>query len=146
MVFLLSRRNTLHPLLCITFIQKQFKLQYIKEMACTLPAFADDVRVWLAQLESYFVANNVTEQRQLHLLFSAFPAPLMPVVKDLITDTPLIPLMTVSSGGFCSGRHYQRKNVFKRWSTTSFWGTACQANCSAEWGSWQKMSLPIVPL
>ena len=58
-------------------------------MANTLPAFAGDVRVWFALLESYFVANNVTERRQLHILFSAFPASLTPVVKDLITDTPL---------------------------------------------------------
>ena len=58
-------------------------------MATTLPAFAGDVRVWFAQLESYFVANNVMEQRQLPILFSAFPASLTPVVKDLITDTPL---------------------------------------------------------
>ena len=58
-------------------------------MATTLPAFAGDVRVWFAQLESYFVANNVMEQRQLPILFSAFPASLTPVFKDLITDTPL---------------------------------------------------------
>ena len=58
-------------------------------MATTLRAFAGDVRVWFAQLESYFVANNVTEQRQLPILFSAFPVSLTPVVKDLITDTPL---------------------------------------------------------
>ena len=57
-------------------------------MATTLPAFSGDVRVWFAQLESYFVANNVMEQRQLPILFSAFPASLTPVVKDLITDTP----------------------------------------------------------
>ena len=55
-------------------------------MATTLPAFAGDVRVWFAQLESYFVANNDTEQRQLPILFSAFPAALTPVVKNLITD------------------------------------------------------------
>ena len=62
---------------------------YIKKMANTLPAFAGDVRVWFAQLELYFVANNVTKQRQLHILFSAFPASLTPVAKDLITNTPL---------------------------------------------------------
>lgn len=55
----------------------------------TLPAFAGDVRVWFAQLESYFAANNVSEQTKLHILFSAFPASLTPAVKDLITDTPL---------------------------------------------------------
>ena len=58
-------------------------------MATTLPAFAGDVGVWFAQHESYFVTNNVTEQRQLPILFSAFPASLTPVVKDLITDNPL---------------------------------------------------------
>ena len=58
-------------------------------MATTLPAFAGDVRVLFAQLESYFVANNVMEQRQLPILFSAFPVSLTPVVTDLITDTPL---------------------------------------------------------
>ena len=57
-------------------------------MAFTLPAFTGDVRVWFAQLESYFVANNVTEQQQLHILFSTFPASLTPPVKDLITDFP----------------------------------------------------------
>lgn len=55
----------------------------------SLPAFAGDVRVWFAQMESYFVANNITtEKRQLHILFSAFPASLMPVIKDVITDPP----------------------------------------------------------
>ena len=34
MVFLLSRRHTLHPLLCITFIQKQFKLQHSWGSCC----------------------------------------------------------------------------------------------------------------
>ena len=58
-------------------------------MATTLPALVGDVRVWFAQLESYFMANNVTEQRQLPILFSAFPALFTPVVKDLIIDTPL---------------------------------------------------------
>ena len=58
-------------------------------MATTLPAFASDVQVLFAQLELCFVANNVMDQRQLPILFSAFPMSLTPVVKDLITDTPL---------------------------------------------------------
>lgn len=58
-------------------------------MSTVLPAFAGDVRVWFAQLESHFLANNVSEQTKLHILFSAFPASLTPVIKDLITDTPI---------------------------------------------------------
>ena len=48
-----------------------------------------EYNIWFAQLESYFVVNNVMEQRQLPILFSAFPASLTPVVKDLITETTL---------------------------------------------------------
>ena len=35
------------------------------------------------------MANNVTEQRQLPILLSAFPVSLTPVIKNLITKTPL---------------------------------------------------------
>ena len=58
-------------------------------MATILPAFAGDVRFWFAQLESYFVASTFTDQQQLPILSSAITTSLSPVVKDLITDTPL---------------------------------------------------------
>ena len=51
-----------------------------------LPAFIGNVRVWFAQLTSYFVANKIsTEHQQLHILFSAFFVSLMPTIKDIIT-------------------------------------------------------------
>ena len=54
-----------------------------------LPAFAEDIHVWFAQLESYFAANNISsEHQQLQILFSAFPASLTPTIKDIITNPP----------------------------------------------------------
>ena len=52
-----------------------------------LPAFDRDVRVWFAQLESCFVANNASsEHQQLHILFSALWVSLTPTIKDIVTN------------------------------------------------------------
>ena len=82
-------------------------------MATTVPAFASDVRVWFAQLESYFVANNATEQRLLPILFNAFPTSSTSVLKDLMTETLFNFIYDrVLRGKFFSGRCYQLKKRF----------------------------------
>ena len=79
-----GKRNFLLSFFPLTPCAKKKKID-----STYLPAFLGDVRVWFAQLESYFAANDISsEHRQQHITFSAFKASLISTIKNIITKPP----------------------------------------------------------
>ena len=58
-------------------------------ISASVPTWAGDATVWLAQMDAFFAANKVTSQGQRYsLLITSLPPALTAEVKDILTSPP----------------------------------------------------------
>lgn len=57
-------------------------------VSTSIPAYAGNVRLWFALLDSYLAENRVqSTQQKIHILISSIPVSLGATLKDFITDS-----------------------------------------------------------